>query len=162
MRVIVTICRYVSDVDFTAGAWPRSHAGIDPMPDNMNLDYLKLRYREFQKYEVMIMSVVGGQPKKKKHTNLETVVNEELIKIGDWLDANKLSLNTSKSNIAIFNPYQHKPDCKIQLKIFNNDLKNSVPLEQEIFVKYLGIPMDGRTTDGRTDERTYVCMYVCM
>ena len=67
MSVIVAICRYVSDVDFTAGAWPRSHAGIVPMPENMNLDYLKLRYREFQKYEVMIMSVVGGQPKKKKH-----------------------------------------------------------------------------------------------
>ena len=41
MRVIVATCRYVSDVDFTTGAWPRSHAGIDPMPDNMNLDYLK-------------------------------------------------------------------------------------------------------------------------
>ena len=38
------------------------------MPDKMNLDvdYLKLQYREFQKYEVMNMSVVGGLPKKKK------------------------------------------------------------------------------------------------
>ena len=40
------------------------------MPDKMNLDYLKLLYCEFQKYEVMTMSVVGGQPKKKKkHAN---------------------------------------------------------------------------------------------
>ena len=39
------------------------------MPDRMNLDYLKLLNSEFQKYEVMIMSVVGGQPKKKKHGN---------------------------------------------------------------------------------------------
>ena len=33
----------------------------------MNLDYLttKLLYCEFQKYEVMTRSVVGGQPKKK-------------------------------------------------------------------------------------------------
>ena len=69
MRVIVAICRYVSDVDFTAEAWPRSHTGIDPIPDNMNLDYLKLRYREFQKYEVMTTSVVGGQPKKRKKTH---------------------------------------------------------------------------------------------
>jgi len=30
----------------------------------MNLDYLKLHYGEFQKYEVMTMSVVGSQPKK--------------------------------------------------------------------------------------------------
>ena len=43
--------------------WPRSHAGIDPMPDNMNLDYLKLLCCEFQKDEVMTLSVVSGQPK---------------------------------------------------------------------------------------------------
>ena len=42
------------------------------MPNKMNLDvgYLKLQYREFQKYEVMTMAVVGGLPKKKKkHAN---------------------------------------------------------------------------------------------
>ena len=74
--------------------------------------------------------------------DLETVVHEELIKVGDWLDANKLSLNTSKSNVVIFHPYQHKPDCTIQLEIYNNDLKESVPLEQKTFVKYLGILTD--------------------
>ena len=31
------------------------------------LDYLKLPYCEFQKYEVMTMSAEGGQPKRKKH-----------------------------------------------------------------------------------------------
>ena len=45
--------------------WPETHAGIDPMPDKMGLDYLKLRYCEFQKYEVMTMSAEGGQPKRK-------------------------------------------------------------------------------------------------
>ena len=51
--------------------WPGSHAGIDPMPDKMNLDYLKLLYGEFQKYEVMIMSVIGGQlPKKNTQTRV--------------------------------------------------------------------------------------------
>ena len=74
--------------------------------------------------------------------DLETVVNDKLIKVGDWLDANKLSLNTSKSNFVIFHPYQHKPDCTIQLEIYNNDLKESVPLEQKTFVKYLGILID--------------------
>ena len=66
--------------------------------------------------------------------DLETVVNEELIKVSDWLDTNKLSLNTSKSNFVIFHPYQHKPDCTIQLEICNNDFKKSV--------KYLGILID--------------------
>ena len=37
------------------------------MPGKMNLDYLKLLYSEFQRYEVMTMSIVGGQPK--KHAN---------------------------------------------------------------------------------------------
>jgi len=39
-----------------------------PMPDKMNLD-LKLLYCEFQKYEVMTMSVVGGQPRKHANTS---------------------------------------------------------------------------------------------
>ena len=30
----------------------------------------KLLYYEFQKYEVMAMSVVGGQPKKKSYTHI--------------------------------------------------------------------------------------------
>ena len=37
------------------------------MPDKMNLDDHKLLYYEFKKYEIMTMSVVGGQPK--KHAN---------------------------------------------------------------------------------------------
>jgi len=35
--------------------------------DKTNLDHLKLLYREFQKYQVIAMSLVGGQPN--KHTN---------------------------------------------------------------------------------------------
>ena len=34
----------------------------------MNLDYIKLLYCEFRKYELMTIFVVGGQPKK-KHEN---------------------------------------------------------------------------------------------
>ena len=70
------------------------------------------------------------------------VVNDELAKVGDWLDANKLSLNTSKSNFVIFHPYQRKLDYIVHLKIYNNDLKKSVSLEQKTFVKYLGILID--------------------
>ena len=87
--------------------------------------------------------------------DLETVVNEELIKVGDWLDANKLSLNTSKSNFAIFHPYQNKPDCKIQLKIYNKGLKNSVPLEQKTFVKYLGIGVVAKTMTTKLTRNVY-------
>ena len=73
---------------------------------------------------------------------LKQLLMWELIKVSDWLDTNKLSLNTSKSNFVIFHPYQHKPDCTIQLEICNNDFKKSVPLEQKTFVKYPGILID--------------------
>ena len=36
----------------------------------MNLDYLKLLYCEFQKYEVMTLSEVGGQPEKTRKSQL--------------------------------------------------------------------------------------------
>lgn len=55
--------------------------------------------------------------------DLEKVVNDELAKVGDWLDANKRSLNTSRSNFVISHPYQHNPDCIIPLEIYNNDFK---------------------------------------
>ena len=48
------------------------------MPDKMNLDYLKLVKCEFQKYEVLTMSVAGGQPKKKnkqKHAKQQNTSN---------------------------------------------------------------------------------------
>ena len=47
----------------------------DPTPDKMNLDHLKRLYCEFQKYEVMTMSVVGGRwsaKKKKKKKKKKT------------------------------------------------------------------------------------------
>ena len=54
---------------------------------------------------------------------LKQLVIRRLIKVVGWLDANKLSLNTGKSNFATFHPYQHKPDCTIQMKIYNNNNK---------------------------------------
>ena len=47
------------------------------MPDKMNLDYLKLLYCEFQNYEVMTMSVVGGQPKKDTNPNYKAAKHIE-------------------------------------------------------------------------------------
>ena len=38
---------------------------------------------------------------------LEVVVNEELLKLYEWLNSNKLSLNVSKSNFVIFHLYLH-------------------------------------------------------
>ena len=40
--------------------------------------------------------------------SLETVMNNELLKVVDWLTANKLSLNVKKTNYIIFHPYQKR------------------------------------------------------
>jgi len=43
-----------------------------PIPGKMTLDYLKLLCYEFQKYKVMTMAVVGGQPKKQNNKTHQT------------------------------------------------------------------------------------------
>ena len=40
--------------------------------------------------------------------SLEAVVNNELVNVSHWLNANKLTLNTKKSNFVIFRPPQIK------------------------------------------------------
>ena len=56
---------------------------------------------------------------------LETILNSELVKVSDWLHANKLTLNTKKSNYVIFHPYQKTINNQVQLKLFDSNT-NSV------------------------------------
>ena len=59
------------------------------------------------------------------HKNLQTLektVNSELANISDWLLANKLSVNVSKSNFLIINPHQKRPDKPIVLQIDDEKL----------------------------------------
>ena len=59
--------------------------------------------------------------------SLEAVVDDELMKVCEWLNANKLSLNTGKSNFDIFHPYQHKAYYDVNLKTYDNSLQKSIP-----------------------------------
>ena len=73
------------------------------------------------------------------HPNLnviEDTVNAELGKISDWLIANKLTLNTKKSNFLLVHPRQRKPSRKINLSIDNE------PLVETDHAKYLGVLID--------------------
>ena len=73
------------------------------------------------------------------HPNLnviEDTVNAELRKISDWLIANKLTLNTKKSNFLLVHPRQRKPSRKISISIDNE------PLAETDHAKYLGVLMD--------------------
>ena len=79
------------------------------------------------------------------HKNLKTlemVVNAELKNIYEWLLANKLSLNTKKTNYIIFHPYQKRLDFQPKIYIFDNDSNENVLLECKDSVKYLGILID--------------------
>ena len=70
---------------------------------------------------------------------IERVVNKELGLVAQWLSANKLSLNVTKSSFIIFHPPQKRVK-KINIKINLNDIperKNT---------KYLGIIMDKHLT----------------
>ena len=75
---------------------------------------------------------------KNKHEAVE-ILNTELAKISEWLAANKLSLNVSKSKLLIFSnqkPVNAGADDVID--DFNLTL-NGESLKQVEFAKYLGV-----------------------
>ena len=74
--------------------------------------------------------------------SLENTVNLELIKVYEWLTANKLTVNLKKTNFVIFRPYQKKIDYPVNLKLFNNETRSFLSLEQKEYIKYLGIIID--------------------
>ena len=71
--------------------------------------------------------------------SLEKIVNTELLKVSDWLHANKLTLNTKKSNYVIFHPYQKEINYQVQIKLLDPNTNSVACLEQQDYVKYLGI-----------------------
>ena len=70
---------------------------------------------------------------------LELTVNNELEKVSEWLNANKLTLNVKKSNYVISRRRQKRIPFIPETKIFNPTLNTRVILEMKDFVKYSGI-----------------------
>ena len=58
----------------------------------------------------------------------------------EWLNASKLSINTSKTKFIIFESKTKKYETKINLKINNNII------QQAAFVKFLGVIIDEKLT----------------
>ena len=52
--------------------------------------------------------------------SLEKMVNNELVRVSDWLNANKLTLNAKKSNFVIFCRHQRKKDHLVNILMFGN------------------------------------------
>ena len=50
-------------------------------------------------------------------TTLMNLVNSEMLKLFDWFKANKLSLNTQKSNYIIFKPRQRRDELTLSIEM---------------------------------------------
>ena len=73
---------------------------------------------------------------------LKKTVNSELLKVSDWLNANKLTLNARKSNYVIFRPYQRKLNYSVNIEMIDNCTQIPTTLQCEDHVKYLGVLLD--------------------
>ncbi len=71
---------------------------------------------------------------------LRTKMNNDLRLIFEWLCANRLSLNVSKTEFIIFKPPKKKLNDRITLKL------NGITIHESPKIKYLGIIMDDRLT----------------
>ena len=60
--------------------------------------------------------------------SLETVMNDELLKIVDWLTANKLSLNVKNTNYIIFHLYQKRLNYDVNIKILDSRVNKYLTL----------------------------------
>ena len=78
--------------------------------------------------------------KHKDMEQIEDILNTELGKVSNWLIANKLSLNVSKSNVLVFRSKNANSDKILNLKI------NNQSLDEKTYTKYLGIYIDHKLT----------------
>lgn len=76
----------------------------------------------------------------KDPNTLITILNEELIKITEWTNANKLSLNTEKTKYIVFSKPKSRIIINTQL-VFNNEIISSLQ-----HVKFLGVYLDNKMT----------------
>ena len=78
--------------------------------------------------------------------SIEETVYKELINVCNWLMANKLSLNTKKSNFVIFRPYQKRMNFDVTIKLFDDKKFFNSSSKEGLYVKYHGVLMDSNLT----------------
>ena len=72
--------------------------------------------------------------------DLEKLINEGLVKIKEWCDLNKLSINIKKNNYMIVKSSKKKSG-NINVKLPNKD-GNSDIIEKKNHIKYFGILLE--------------------
>ena len=79
-----------------------------------------------------------------KNVKAPEASNIQLQMLYVWLTADKLKLNTNKSNFILFHPYQLA--CQSKICMFDNEQNKYVDLESKVSIKYLGVLMDKNLT----------------
>ena len=73
----------------------------------------------------------------KKLKSLKKKINKDLEYLFDWLCANRLSLNTKKTEFILFRP-NNNYECRIKLKINQSTIRESPK------INYLGVLLDNK------------------
>ena len=81
-----------------------------------------------------------------KNVKAPEAINIQLQMLYVWLTADKLKLNTNKSNFILFHPYQKQLACQSKNCMFDNEQNKYVDLESKVSIKYLGVLMDKNLT----------------
>ena len=74
-------------------------------------------------------------------TQLETLINQELLKVKEWCDTNRLSINFKKTNYMIIKSSKKKIADTFKVKLPNKD-GSEYTLEKKHCIKYLGVLID--------------------
>ena len=74
-------------------------------------------------------------------TQLETLINQELLKVKEWCDTNRLSINFKKTNYMIIKSNKKKIADTFKVKLPNKDGSEYI-LEKKHCIKYLGVLID--------------------
>ena len=75
----------------------------------------------------------------KNINSLFETVNKELININSWFQANKLSLNTSKTKYLLFHKLRRNKDLPFNLLVLKI---NDTLIKREQSIKFLGVIID--------------------
>ena len=65
-------------------------------------------------------------------------MNKDLVLLYDWLCANRLSLNATKTEFIVFRPLRHRSIDRVTLKLHHTKLFESSK------IKYLGLILDNK------------------
>ena len=74
--------------------------------------------------------------------DLETIVNNVLQNLYNWLTGKKQTLNINISKFVIFHPYQTQLTYQSKLCMFDNEKNKYARLESKVEPKYLGVLLD--------------------